>query len=184
MSEFKIFETGLVRTKVHGMNQDAFVVTEDKMNNFNSYSFEFQVVLVLFSTSLGAALGNLNNVSGTAFVVSIILTVVFIFCLIWTWLKFNKTRKTLFLKSEDVITTDDFTMPCIVKAIYGTTKNNIDVTEKLRALIKDNKLSVVASNEIDHDPDKGEKKTMIIIYRFEGRGYTRIYIEGDLINLP
>ena len=73
---------GLVRTTLHSMEQEAFVVTEDRMTSFNNYSFEFQIILAFFSISLGVALGNVNDIKENVFIISAVLTLTF-GCLLW-----------------------------------------------------------------------------------------------------
>jgi len=100
MPEFKVYKDGLVTTKVHGMDQDAFVVTEDKMKNFNNRSFEFQIVLSLFSIALGFTLANLSDIRSVAFIVSIIITALLAVALIYNLIKFKGVRKSVFRKQE------------------------------------------------------------------------------------
>lgn len=59
----------------------------------------------------------------------------------------------------------------LLSAIYGTEKKFIDVTEKLKLKIKENKLTVTANNEIDGDPHIGQKKKLIIDYI----SYSKVY---------
>ena len=104
MPDFKIYEgeDGLVRTTVHGMEQEAFVVTEDKVNNFNNYSFEFQITLTLWSVSLGYFLANITVYTGVPFIVSLITTVLLTGYLRWSWGKFEKVKKNLFIKPNEL----------------------------------------------------------------------------------
>lgn len=65
----------------------------------------------------------------------------------------------------------------IIKAIYGTQKAEYDVTEELNNRIVDNKLEIVASNEIAGDPDPGTEKKLIIQYRINGITITKEFRE-------
>jgi len=101
MPDFKIrHEDGLVTTTVHGMSQTAYVVTEEKVESFNSYSFEFQIVLTLFGTSLGVLLGSLDNLNGKTFAISTVVTILLSLALIWSWRKFSRVKNNLFIKPQ------------------------------------------------------------------------------------
>jgi len=58
----------------------------------------------------------------------------------------------------------------IIKAIYGTVNKFIDVTTKLNEQVKNNKLSIKASNNIAGDPDVGVPKRLTINYKINGIG--------------
>ena len=105
MPDIKIYDgkDGLVKTTVHGMEQEAFVVTEDRVNNFNNYSFEFQISITLWSISLGFFLANINTPTGVTFIVSLITTILLTLFLIWTWKKFVKVKKNLFIKPDQLL---------------------------------------------------------------------------------
>jgi hypothetical protein len=109
MSDIKLYQSndGLVHTTLHGMDQDAFVVTEEKVSSFNSYSFEFQAALALTSTAFGAVLGNTTNTRSNIFIISTVLTIVFLVFTIWSWIKFSKSRKSLFVKAPTSSTPND-----------------------------------------------------------------------------
>lgn len=72
----------------------------------------------------------------------------------------------------------------VIQAVYGTTKNSIDVTAKLNELIRDATLSTTASNELGGDPDKGTPKILKIKYDHNGVVITKEYKEHDLVKLP
>jgi len=58
----------------------------------------------------------------------------------------------------------------IIKAEYGTTNEIEDVTEKLKSMIKDNKLEFIVLNEIlGVHPDPGTRKSLSIKYKFNGK---------------
>jgi len=73
----------------------------------------------------------------------------------------------------------------IVHAIYGTQRNNIDVTFQYIKYIRNNKLDVIVSNEIaENDPDFGIPKILKIVYAYAGKSFTREFKEGSRIQLP
>lgn len=91
-------EDGLITTTVHGMDQEVFVVTEDRVNNFNSYSFDFQIYLTLFSIDLGFFLSNINDPKSVSFLVSIIIGFILPVFLFINYKRFKKIRKGLFTR--------------------------------------------------------------------------------------
>lgn len=100
MAGYKISnEDGLITTTVHGMDQDVFMVTEDRVINFNSYSFEFQIYLTLFSIDLGFFLSNINNTKSIGFIVSLIVGIILLTFLFINYNRFNKIRKGLFTRA-------------------------------------------------------------------------------------
>ena len=72
----------------------------------------------------------------------------------------------------------------IVKATYGTQRKQIDVTEKLNSLIKNNRLEICVSNDIAGDPDKGRKKTLTVQYQIGEKIETVNIDEGCTITFP
>lgn len=72
----------------------------------------------------------------------------------------------------------------LMSAIYGTDKQFIDVTEKLKPRIKENKLTVTSSNEIDGDPHYGIKKKLVIDYISFGKEYRIEIPENETRTIP
>jgi hypothetical protein len=73
----------------------------------------------------------------------------------------------------------------IIKAVYGTPNNEIDVTKEYEKHIANRKLDVVVSNEIaKNDPDKGFVKILTIQYLNEGKELIKQAKEGSRIQLP
>lgn len=173
---------GLIKTTLHGMGQDAFVVTEDKVDSFNNYSSDFQIWLALSSIAVGAVLSGLENPQGMLFKIAIILTIIFSVFLCLSYKKFNKTRKTLFIKTEDVIYNNQNLR--IINAVYGTDDKFYDVTEKLKSLVIESKLTVAVKNEIFGDPHFGVKKSLRICYIYDDKSHIRTFEENTEFKLP
>lgn len=72
----------------------------------------------------------------------------------------------------------------LMSAIYGTDKQFIDVTEKLKPRIKENKLTVTSSNKIDGDPHPGVKKKLVIDYISVGKEYRIEIPENETRSIP
>jgi len=72
----------------------------------------------------------------------------------------------------------------IISAFYGKNDTYIDVTNNLNEAIKDNKLSIIASNDIAGDPIHGTPKELKVVYSL-GYGIETIVLkEGELLTLP
>ncbi|MDQ5985102.1 MAG: hypothetical protein CSYNP_00806 [Syntrophus sp. SKADARSKE-3] len=72
----------------------------------------------------------------------------------------------------------------LIKAEYWTEKVRLDVTEEIRALVSDNKIVTIASNDIKEDPDFGTVKKLTIEYKLDGVSETKVFNEGDEVRIP
>lgn len=189
MADTKLFggENDLIKTRLHSLTQDAYIVTEEKVNSFNNYSFEFQIAISLFSIFFGAVIGSYptystNEISKTIFIVCSILAIVFFLIMYRCRNKFSETKNGLFVKLEN--TGNSSNELDIISAIYGTIEKNIDVTERLKSKIHKNQLLTFASNDIGGDPIKGEKKYLIVNYAFRNQHFEKKFEEGIEVKLP
>ena len=73
----------------------------------------------------------------------------------------------------------------IVKAVYGDLPDGAktDVTEKVVAMVKDDALSVVASNDNFGDPAEGAAKKLTVDYTIDGVAKTKTVNEGETLVL-
>jgi hypothetical protein len=72
----------------------------------------------------------------------------------------------------------------ILSAIYKTNTKEVDVTQVVRKMVSNNKLTIKASNELAGDPDPGILKTLVINYRLGGKPNEVIVNEGASISIP
>lgn len=72
----------------------------------------------------------------------------------------------------------------LLSVIYGTEQKFIDVTEKLKQKIKNNKLTIRADNNIDGDPHFGQKKKLTIDFISFGKVYRVEIPENETRTLP
>jgi hypothetical protein len=72
----------------------------------------------------------------------------------------------------------------ILKAVYGSSTKKIDVVEQIRALARDGKLTVTASNDIAGDPHFGPVKTLHIDYLYNGEEGSVDVTEGQTVSIP
>jgi hypothetical protein len=73
----------------------------------------------------------------------------------------------------------------INRAIYGREGRGKDVTERLRAMVRDNRVDVEVNNDtMGGDPNEHTKKTLKVDYTFMGRRQSKVVNEHDRLQLP
>jgi len=72
----------------------------------------------------------------------------------------------------------------VLSADYGTERKNLDVSAELRARIRGDTLKAMASNNLKGDPDFGQTKRLLVVYRFGGVIMTNEFREGEVVILP
>lgn len=72
----------------------------------------------------------------------------------------------------------------LISVQYFSPFLTIDVTEKVKALVKEDSLQMIANNDIDGDPHPGQPKQMRIRYSYNGIVKEQLYNEGDGVKLP
>lgn len=103
----------------------------------------------------------------------------------------SKSKEDVLLEMNDVeknikpsntyFTTDKLE---IISATYGTTEKVFDVTKNLSDLITEDRLGIVASNNIAGDPHPGVIKDLKIQYKYQGQEHTRAVKEGQELIIP
>ncbi len=71
----------------------------------------------------------------------------------------------------------------ITKAVYGAGNQTVDVTDRLRAAISANNLTITASNDLAGDPASGQVKQLRVTYTIGGVEKTLVLAENDSIEL-
>ena len=73
----------------------------------------------------------------------------------------------------------------IVKAVYGDLPDGdkMDVTNKVKAMVKDGALSVEANNDNFGDPAEGVVKKLKVDYTFEGKAKSKTVDEGETLTI-
>ncbi len=71
----------------------------------------------------------------------------------------------------------------LVKAEYGAKDKSVDVTDKLRAMIENNRLSFTAGNQLAGDPAPGVVKTLKLTYRLGEEEKTVVVPENEDLTL-
>jgi hypothetical protein len=73
----------------------------------------------------------------------------------------------------------------IQRAVYGYNGKGNDVTNRVRAQIRDNRVVMqVTNNTMGGDPNKGNKKNLKVVYTYGGRQQTRMVNEQSWLRLP
>jgi HEAT repeat protein len=71
----------------------------------------------------------------------------------------------------------------VIKAQYGTGKQQADVTDRLAAAIQNNQLSLEATNDLAGDPAPGKVKELRVTYAIGGQEKTVVVREGQTLRL-
>ena len=80
---------------------------------------------------------------------------------------------------------DDYQGVRLIRAYYGWHENTVNVTELLRARMRDGRISFVVTNSaLGGDPAVGADKILVVIYRFQGRESAAIVREGNTLTIP
>jgi len=190
----RLFENdGLIQTTIHGSAQNAYVITEEKIEFFNNYSTELQLWLALASLFVGAFLSNLplfisNNDNSNILVIvifycSLVLSLISVVFLIKSGIKFSKVKSKLFVKITDFKEID--TSLKIIDAQYGANEIYVDITSQLLSKINNNRLNIKITNDlVSKDPTPGIAKEAKVKYSFNGEEKVIIVKEKDILNLP
>lgn len=74
----------------------------------------------------------------------------------------------------------------IIKAIYGTSTNQVDVFTQVIGMLNDNKLQLTVSNALSEkgDPHPGIVKELQLSYSYQGKSFDKTYKEGENVSLP
>jgi hypothetical protein len=73
----------------------------------------------------------------------------------------------------------------IIRGFYGVQGRTANVTEQLRAMVRDGVLAVRVNNEnLGGDPAIGADKVLIVIYRFRGEEQATAVREGERLLIP
>ena len=80
---------------------------------------------------------------------------------------------------------DDWNGLKIIRAYYGIQGRTVNVTDMLRARVRDGAMSfVVTNNALGGDPAVGADKFLIVIYRYQGQEAATFVREGYTLTMP
>ena len=190
----RLFENdGLIQTTIHGSAQNAYVITEEKIDFFNNYSTELQLWLALSSLFVGAFLSNLplfisnSNNSNILIIVifycSLVLSLISVAFLIKSGRKFSKIKSKLFVKIADFKEAD--TSLRVIDAQYGANGSYVDISSQLSSKIINNTLNIRITNDLaPRDPAPGVAKELKVKYSFSGEEKEITVKEKENLNLP
>ena len=73
----------------------------------------------------------------------------------------------------------------IIRGYYGVQGRTVNVTDLLRTRIREGMLSFVVTNSsLGGDPAIGADKTLIVVYRYQGRESATAVREGNTLTIP
>jgi hypothetical protein len=194
-------EEDLIKSQIKGREIIYYLTSEDDLNNLRQKGTLADLFILLFSLAAGGIISLIItktlSVSLTSDVIKVIevLAIVFIviaiifLCLsVYFYCSSYKTISKIMGSGEiKSFSSPNTKKPIgfeIIEAKYWTPKVHKDITQKLIGMIKNNKLEVIASNEIDGDPDVGTRKKLTIKYRHNGMDLIKEYNEKEKIELP
>jgi len=194
-------EEELIKSKIKGRQIIYYLTTEDDLNNLKTKGIFADLFILLFSLTIGGIISIViaKSVSESLTSESIRIIGVLIFVFIIIGLIFGSLAVYYYVSSYRTIskikgsgeiksfTTPDTTKPTvleIIEAKYWTPKKHKDLTKKLKGMIQNNRLEVLACNSIDGDPDVGTRKKLTIKYRHNGITLIKEYNEKEKIELP
>ena len=73
----------------------------------------------------------------------------------------------------------------IERAIYGYNGKGNDVTDRVRAQIRNNRIDMQVTNDtMGGDPNKNNKKNLKVLYTYGNKNYTKFVNEKDYLRIP
>ena len=191
----------LIKSQIKGREVIYYLTTEDDLNNLKQKGVFADIFILLFSTAVGGMISitiaksisesltpEVNNILGVLNILFIVAGLIFLTFSIYffasSYRTISKIKGSGELKSFSAPVTNKPIGFEIIEAKYWTPRVHKDITQKLKEMIKDNRLEVIASNDIDGDPDVGTSKKLTIKYRHNGMDLIKEYNEKEKINLP
>ena len=191
----------LIKSQIKGREVIYYLTTEDDLNNLKQKGILADLSTLFFSIAVGGIIQitiaksisesltpEVNKILNVLNIVFIIVAIIFLVFAIYFYYSSYKTISKIKgsgeLKSFSTPDTKKQTGFEIIEAKYWTSRIHKDITQKLKRMIKNNRLEVIASNEIDGDPDVGTRKKLTIKYRHNGMDLIKEYTEKEKIELP
>jgi hypothetical protein len=174
----------LIKSRIKGLEVICYVVTEDQLDNQQRESILGDMFLLIASIMFGSAV---SNAFPNFTIFSILLGALMLFLSIWQkYLKYALKKKLE--KSSEVKYInykEDNDSIEIIKATYGSTTRNVDVTETVRGKLVNNKIDMLVLNEeIGFDPHERVNKTLEIIYKHADKIITKKCDEYKRLTIP
>lgn len=194
-------EEELIKSQIKGREVIYYLTTEDDLNNLKQKGILADLFTLLFSIAVGGIVSitiaksfsislspdviNIINVLNIVFIVTAIIFLGLAFYFYYSNYKtISKIKGSGEIKSFSTTDTKKQVGFEIIEAKYWTRRKHKDLTQKLISLIKNGRLEVIASNDIDGDPHVGTKKKLTIKYRHNGMDLIKEYNEKEKIELP
>jgi hypothetical protein len=198
--------TELLQTEIKGRKITYYLISASDFEEIRGRSIFSDICLFLLSVCIGGLLTIFlteKSVSEPLPKESVIILNTaklflwigaFVFAAFYAWLIYKLFSQINFIKESGTL--DEFSQTAtrgalgvlsIINATYFTEINAVDYTEKIKALIKENKLSLVISNDMTgeyFDPEPGRLKRFNIRYTYGDKFYEKTFNEGDFMNLP
>lgn len=185
----------LVKTKIIKKEVVFHLVTKDDLATLSSKSWYADITFAVMSIAAGgwisSALSDIveskyvyifATIAIIAFIISVLL---FVSCKRTASKILNTSAKTFEPLEE---TTDEhnqlFSEKNILSAFYFTPRKNVDVTEKVRNLYKENPIFKIDNESMGGDPEYGVEKQLKVNYCLNGKKLEKTFQERQNFSLP
>lgn len=187
-------EEEYVKTKIVKKEVVFHLVTKDDLVTLSSRSWFADFVFALMSIAAGgwiaSAISDIESkyvyVFATITIIALIISLLlFVSCKRTASKILNTSAKA----SEPLEETADqheqpFSEMNILLASYFTPRKNVDVTEKVRSLYKENQSFKIDNESMGLDPEYGVVKQLKVNYYLNGEKLEKTFQEGQNISLP
>lgn len=183
-----------VKTKIVKKEVVFHLVTKDDLATLSTRSWIADILFALMSIAAGGWISSAlsdkeNNCVYIFAAITIILFIIsvplFVYCK-WTASKILNTSAKASEPLEE--TADEHEQPFsemnILSASYFTPRKNVDVTEKVRSLYKENQSFKIDNKSMGIDPEYGVVKQLKVNYCLNGKELEKTFQEKQNISLP
>jgi len=179
----------LVKTIIKARTEIYYLVTGNDLTNFKQNNILGDIFFFIASLLIAGFITNMGQLF-LLFLGLPFLILAFYFYYI-KFLSIEKIKDSGEIKSlkigedNEIIQKTNNKELVILKADYGSPTNSIDITDKLNGLIKNNKLTTIATNEVaGNDPHRGVVKNLNVKYKHNGLIITKKFREREAVELP
>lgn len=187
-----------ISTVIKKRKEVYFLVTEKDLNSLRNSSIIGDVSIIIASIVLSGYFIDKNSYALLAGIVFIIVAVGFYF-FVFSQVKElkssgevqsvninaeNDKNDQIHVKNNVPNSNKDNKKLVIIGARYYTAERTKNITQEIEDMVKNDKLTTIASNDIYGDPHPGEPKKLFILYKYNGVEISKNYNEGEKIELP
>lgn len=183
-----------VKTKIVKKEVVFHLVTKDDLATLSTRSWIADIIFALMSIAAGGWISSVLSDNESKYVyifatITIIAFIISILLFISCKMTASKILNTSATASEPLEETADeheqpFSEKNILSAFYFTPRKNVDVTEKVRSLYKENQSFKIDNASMGLDPEPGVVKQLKVNYCLNGEKLEKTFQERENISLP